>query len=229
MNNIAIIIVLSLILLVVVGYAYWSLVLKDKDSIKLIKGGRERLENKIFNYEELMNSDPEAFFDSTQLILQFKNNSINWDNLSSRNDSFYLNLGLNPEQVVVNPNSVCLLMPFNSRFNSRYEVIRDTCTMNGFDCWRSDQTYNTGNLLRQIVEMILKSQLIIALLDGKNPNVFYEIGLAHSLGKPVILIVNMQDKNDMPFDISSDRLLLYSSMSDLESKLDKTLQHIKHA
>ncbi len=225
----SIIIAVAIILLAIISYAYWFLVLKDKNSNKLIKGGRERLENKIFNYTELINSDPDAFFDSTQLILQFKNNSINWDNLNSRNDSFYLNLGLEPDKIAVNPHSVCLLMPFNSRFNSRFEVIRETCATNGFDCRRSDQTYATGNLLRQIVEMILGSQLIIALLDGKNPNVFYEIGLAHSLGKPVILIVNMQDKNEMPFDISSDRLLLYSSMNDLKDKLDKTLRHISHA
>ena len=223
------IIAISVIVLLAIGYAYWLLIIKDRNSTKLIKGGRERLENKIFNYYEIMSSDPESFRDSTQLLLQFQGNAIKLDSLKSRNDSFYNNLGLNPDQIVVEPNSVSLLMPFNSRYYSRYEVIKDTCSKNGFDCKRSDQSHATGILLRQIVEMILKSQLVIALLDGKNPNVFYEIGLAHSIGKPVILIANMQDKNEMPFDISSDRLLLYSSMNDLKSKLGQTLQHIRNA
>lgn len=228
MNNLLIILI-SVIISIVVGYAYWLLVLKDRRASKLIKGARERLENKIFNTSEIMNSDPATFFDSTQLLLQFKGSSIKLDNIKARNDSFYQNLGLNIDNILVESNYVSMLMPFNSRYESRYELVRKVCSLNGFCCMRSDQISNTGNLLRQIVEMILKSQLIIALLDGKNPNVFYEIGLAHSIGKPVILIANMQDKNNMPFDISYDRLLLYSSMNDLSSKLSQTLQHIRNA
>ena len=89
--------------------------------------------------------------------------------------------------------------------------------------------YDPGDVLRQIVQLLLTSQLIIAVLDGKNPNVFYEIGIAHSIGRTVILIANMNKKDEIPFDLQSDRLLLYSGYNDLTKKILDTLKNIRYA
>ena len=89
--------------------------------------------------------------------------------------------------------------------------------------------FNPGKVLQQIVQLILKSQIIIAVLDGKNPNVFYEIGIAHAIGKAVILIANFSSANDVPFDLKSDRLVLYSNDDELVKLLSRTLKNIHYA
>lgn len=63
----------------------------------------------------------------------------------------------------------------------------------------------------------------------QNPNVFYEIGIAHSIGKTVILIANMSRIDEIPFDLRSDRLLLYSNPNDLSKKLSDVLKNIHYA
>ena len=82
------------------------------------------------------------------------------------------------------------------------------------------------HLLSQILRMIISSSLVIAVIDGRNPNVFYEIGIAHSLGKPVIMIANRDDKDRQTADIASNRLLLYRDMADLKTQLSSTLNHL---
>ena len=53
--------------------------------------------------------------------------------------------------------------------------------------------------MHDILELISTSKVIICDLSGKNPNVFYEAGIAHTLGKEVILIT--QHESDVPFDL----------------------------
>ena len=117
-------------------------------------------------------------------------------------------------------------MPFNDRYSAIYQAIFYSCQAANYSCARSDEVYNPGNLLRQIVNMMLESSLIIALLDGQNPNVFYEIGIAHSIGKTVLLLANKNNKDEIPFDLKSDRLLLYSNTTDLHDKLYETLKNM---
>lgn len=76
--------------------------------------------------------------------------------------------------------------------------------------------------------MITSTEIIIAVLDGKNPNVFYEIGIAHSLGKTVILVGNAKNPDDISFDLKSERLLLYNAPNDLQNKLTKSLQQLHY-
>ena len=64
--------------------------------------------------------------------------------------------------------------------------------------------------MRDIIEMIEKSDLIIADLTSSNPNVYYELGIAHAFGKPVIHLVQ-SPVEDVPFDLRSYRLITYST------------------
>ena len=114
------------------------------------------------------------------------------------NYSFFQSLGIDISNIFINDKTVFCLMPFHKTFNKIYDTV------------------------------LLKSQLIIAILDGKNPNVFYEIGIAHSIGKTVILIANSDKINDIPFDLRSDRLLLYSGYNDLNKKLSEVLKNIHY-
>ncbi len=72
------------------------------------------------------------------------------------------------------------------------------------------------------------SRFIIANLTKKNPNVFYELGIAHAIGKEVILIT--QTMEDVPFDLKALRCIVYSftprGMKEMESTVRKTIKEI---
>ena len=105
---------------------------------------------------------------------------------------------------------VFVLMPFDEDFNDIYELfVKAEMKRAGFSVDRADDIESQQNILRDILERIDKSDLIVADLTNSNPNVFYELGLAHALKKPVILIT--QSVDDVPFDLKSYRLLEYST------------------
>lgn len=101
-------------------------------------------------------------------------------------------------------------MPFDTELNDVYTLfISKTLTEEGFEVTRADNINNQQNILHDIVGAIIQSDIIVADLTGSNPNVFYELGIAHTFDKPVILLT--QDIEDVPFDLRSNRLLIYST------------------
>ena len=102
-----------------------------------------------------------------------------------------------------------VLMPFAPEFDDIYRLfLHPTLTECGFDVKRADDITSQQNILRDVINGIVDRDLIIADLTGANPNVFYELGVAHALGKPVILITQNIDK--LPFDLEQYRSLGYS-------------------
>ncbi len=107
-------------------------------------------------------------------------------------------------------NSAFVLMPFAEEFSNVYEhFIKPVLEKAGFTVQRADDIENQQSILRDVIERIETSDLIVADLTTINPNVFYELGLAHARGKPVILMT--QYLEDVPFDIQSYRVLEYST------------------
>lgn len=102
-----------------------------------------------------------------------------------------------------------VMMPFRPAFNRLYkEIIKPTIEACGFKCLRADDLFSPTPILQDIWVHICKSNVIIADATGRNPNVFYEIGIAHTVGKPVIIIT--QEQADIPFDIAQFRYFVYS-------------------
>lgn len=200
---------------------------KNDIETAVISGQRERIESDLYNLRKLMVSSPERFFDTNKLLLEVPDKEITI-NGKVPNYSFFKNLGIDINTIEQKDNTVFCIMPFNKSFLKTYDVIREVCEKAGFECTRSDTPYNPGNLLRQIVSQIIKSQIIIAVLDGQNPNVFYEIGLAQSIGKPVLLLANLSRNESIPFDLRSDRLLLYSNYSELNDFLYVALKNVHY-
>jgi hypothetical protein len=75
-------------------------------------------------------------------------------------------------------------------------------------CQRADDLYG-HDVMQDIYESILRARLIIAEITGRNANVFYELGMAHSLGKDVILLA--QGSTHIPFDLQRFRHCIYSN------------------
>ena len=102
-----------------------------------------------------------------------------------------------------------VVMQFSSPFNELYqEVIKSVCEKFKLNVIRADETYGPGIILTDITKQINESRLIIAEITNPNPNVFYEVGYAHALNKPTILIAESGTK--LPFDVSSFRTLFSS-------------------
>lgn len=103
-----------------------------------------------------------------------------------------------------------VLMPFAAEFDEIYNLfLADALQEAGFEFFRADDIHSQQNILQDIVQAIASSDLIIADLTGSNPNVYYELGIAHALRKRVILLT--QSIADLPFDLRSYRVVSYST------------------
>lgn len=103
-----------------------------------------------------------------------------------------------------------VMMPFSEAFDEIYNsFIRSTLESAGLHVIRADDIQNAQSILKDIVQAINACDLIIADLSDSNPNVYYELGLAHAFGKPVILLT--QEMGDLPFDLRSYRVIPYQT------------------
>ncbi len=101
-----------------------------------------------------------------------------------------------------------VMMPFGKWFDRYYEEIYVPAIKEaGFEPVRADQLFSTGSVVEQIWEQIEKSKVLLADLTGKNPNVFYELGLAHAARKPVVFTSG--ELEDIPFDLRHLRVITY--------------------
>ena len=102
---------------------------------------------------------------------------------------------------------VFVITPFGTDFIALYDELKKTYERE-FEFTNGGDLDNQQNILQDIVEGIYRADVIIADLTGLNPNVFYELGLAHAMNKKVIIIT--QDISELPFDIKSYRANEYS-------------------
>jgi hypothetical protein len=103
-----------------------------------------------------------------------------------------------------------VLISFEPDFESVYtNLIKAPLEEAGFVVHRADSELNQQNILRDIVRGIAGADLIVADLTALNPNVFYELGIAHALGIPTILLT--QNLDELPFDLRAYRANQYST------------------
>jgi nucleoside 2-deoxyribosyltransferase len=86
-------------------------------------------------------------------------------------------------------------------------AIEGAADANDIKAYRVDQGVKPVRLAEDIFNSILNADLVIADLTGANPNVFYELGLAHALDKTVIQLVG--DEGKIPFDVAGIRTIKY--------------------
>lgn len=121
----------------------------------------------------------------------------------------------------VNPKLVSFMMPFSGSFTSVYQDVKTVLEGSGYQCKRADDMWVHAHIMSDIIELICTSAVIVCDLSGKNPNVFYEAGIAHALGKEVILIT--QSHEDVPFDLRPIRYLDYLDNAEGRSKLTASI------
>lgn len=117
---------------------------------------------------------------------------------------------------------VSVMMPFGKEFDPVLTALQKSATGIGLRCVRADDIWVHHHVIQDIVDLIAKAKVVVCDCTGKNPNVFYEIGIAHSLGKDVILIT--QSKADVPFDLQHLRYVSYLPNNEGMIKLTKAVQ-----
>jgi len=123
------------------------------------------------------------------------------------------------------------MMPFAGALGTYYELIlKPAIEQTGLRAVRADaEIFGTGKIIDQIWRGINEAQVLVAELTTKNANVFYELGLAHALRKPVVLLSSNED--DVPFDLRHIRVILYDQADPFwgQKLIDKIADNITSA
>lgn len=126
----------------------------------------------------------------------------------------------------IEPDLISLMMPFSTEFDPIANSIKDLARELILRCERADDIWLHSTVIDDIISLINRSKIVICDCSQKNPNVFYEAGIAHTLGKEVILIA--QHENDIPFDLKHFRYIKYLANAEgLESLKNNLRERIQ--
>lgn len=110
-----------------------------------------------------------------------------------------------------------------SGFEELYtDVIEPLTKEFGLRPYRADQVYGPGSVIHDIIKGIETAQIVIAEITPINENVFYEVGYAHGVKKPTILLADTDKK--LPFDLSGYRCLFYQNSIGGKRKVEEGLR-----
>ena len=102
-----------------------------------------------------------------------------------------------------------VMMPFAAEFDDVWEdAIGPAAATAGFKCVRGDDPIHPGSIMKDVVEGVFGADAIIADLSMLNPNVFYELGIAHTIGDKTVMICE-KTETKLPFDLADYRTLFY--------------------
>jgi hypothetical protein len=115
-----------------------------------------------------------------------------------------------------------VIMQFSAPFNELYsDVIQPVGTEAGFIVVRADELYGPGLIIADLEQQILEAKAIIADITPNNPNVYWEVGYAHAVRKPTVLIAERD--TELPFDVSPFRTLLYEDTIAGKARIEEGL------
>lgn len=122
---------------------------------------------------------------------------------------------------------VFIVMQFSSPYNEVYShVIKDVCDEFRMEAVRADELYGPGIIVQDVISRIERSQFVIADITPPNPNVYFEVGYALALGKPIILLAQQAGPQErLPFDLSAFRVLFYDDSIGGKPRLESGLRN----
>jgi hypothetical protein len=123
-----------------------------------------------------------------------------------------------------------VIMPFAKAHRKTYDraikpavaLAADSCNT-ALRCRRADDEMGSSSILKEIVQSIHRARVVIADLTDNNPNVFYELGIAHTAGYKTIMLSRQENK--LPFDLQPYKVIYYDEekLSDLKNKLAQAI------
>jgi hypothetical protein len=187
---------------------------------------RRSIESQMYGLNEKLLATEERWRDVNHLLLSSQSRQPEAFEPSKQvvPSVFQASAGISPDDLKIERDLVFVLTPFHPTYKKQYDVVASVCSRLGLRAMRGDEEYVPGDVFPHILRLITRARIVVAIIDGRNPNVFYELGIAHALGKPAILIAPTPE--DVPFDIRTKRLVLFQSLDELQEKLKDELARV---
>lgn len=121
---------------------------------------------------------------------------------------------------------IFMIMPFRERFNAIYtDVVQPVVAELNLTIKRGDEFSSTrGSIMAEVWAAINACRFVVVETTEINANVYYELGIAHTLGKPAILLTQTKNVDELPFDIRHLRFLVYEDSIDGANDLKAALK-----
>jgi hypothetical protein len=116
-----------------------------------------------------------------------------------------------------------IVMPFSQEWSADvHRILAHACNAVGTRAVRGDDLFTPTDILEDIWQSINAADFVIADITGRNPNVLYELGIAHTLAKPVLIL--SRSAADIPIDLATRRVILYGqSRNDWRDDLARSM------
>ena len=126
------------------------------------------------------------------------------------------------------PRLVSVMMPFEAALDPVYTTIGKVCRELDLNCGRADDIFDHSEVIQDVFSLIYRSAVVICDFSGSNPNVYYEAGIAHTLGQPVVPLTQVQEH--VTFDLRHHRFIQYLNNTEglqaLKPKLERRLRRL---
>lgn len=175
--------------------------------------------------KQLMSSDVSKYLDINRLVFSGQNSVYTSKMINF--ETFFKQFGLDASQLKIKENSAVFLTPFNKSGDQLFQTCQSILSDLDIFLQKTDNRVEKDDILMNIVSLIVQSEIVIANIDGRNPNVYYELGIEHTLGKPTILLSESSSLEDVGFDIRQKRIIIYHSKEDLEKNLLHQINRIR--
>ena len=146
-----------------------------------------------------------------------------WDKRASSEKPKFFGLD---EWPLVKRDHIAVMMSYSREFDPVYETIKQACAEVNYPARRVDEIYGPNLIIKDVFTTIDTSKLVICDITGKNPNVLYEAGIAHTRNVDVILLTQKSD--DVPFNLAQVRYIQYfpnaEGLQTLKADLVKTIE-----
>lgn len=121
----------------------------------------------------------------------------------------------------LDPDLIAVMTPFTPGFEPVFSAIGSAATAAGYKVLRAKDIWEHTAVIQDVFNLIYRAHIVVCDFSGKNPNVFYEAGIAHTLGKHVVPIT--QSAADIPFDLQHHRYLSYLNNNEGRAVLEQAL------
>jgi hypothetical protein len=217
-NDWIVILTLSSALSVAMFLLMFFLKQAERQKKELISTIRDSYEKQIYLMTDRLTGSAERWKDVNHLLVNAQESEERMDlGGPVRISSFLRANGIRTEEIQIDPKLVLVLTPFNDRYNETFENIRSVCQDVGLKCLRGDEEFLQSDILKHVLTLICRASIVVANIEGRNPNVYYELGIAHSLGKNTLMVAKTTE--GLPFDIKSKRIIVYRNSVELSSRL----------
>ncbi|WP_347923671.1 hypothetical protein [Pontimicrobium sp. SW4] len=200
----------------------------DKENNKAVLDSiRHTLEQKMYGLNDRLVQNEERWRDVNHLLLNkeyLEKEELIKERRITYHSGFLKAHGISENELNIDNRLIFVLTPFNDRYYDEFKIIKATCENLGFKCIRGDEKEFKGDIFPEMLRYMAKSRIIIANINGRNPNVLYELGVAQAMDKSVILV--SKEPKDLPIDIQSQRFLIYSDSDSLKESLKVELNKL---